>query len=286
MGPTASIYAIKARIKGVESTGKITKTMKLVSTAKLHQTQIQIARLEDFAEKCRQSMSLVLSDIDGDECPLLKAREIKKVCYVLFVGNRGLCGAYNWDVLRFMRAQLQQEQAEYFTLICGRWSGEHRQDKSLKVERCFDDIDDIPSQEQSQELSRYIQELYVSGRADKVVLVYQRRESMGQRPQAFQLLPLDENCGGKGGDCIFEPDKLSLVNTLSRMYVDNNIAKVLLQAKVSEHFARMTAMTNAIDNADELLHELNLTLNRTRQAKITTEISEVVGGANALRNGE
>ena len=150
MGPTASIYAIKARIKGVESTGKITKTMKLVSTAKLHQTQIQLARLEDFAEKCRQSMSLVLSDIDGDECPLLKAREIKKVCYVLFVGNRGLCGAYNWDVLRFLRSQLQQEQAEYFTLICGRWSGEHRQDKSLKVERCFDDIEDIPSQEQSQ----------------------------------------------------------------------------------------------------------------------------------------
>ena len=282
----ASIYAIKARIKGVESTGKITKTMKLVSTAKLHQTQILLSRLEDFAEKCRRALGLVLSDADGEECPLLKPREIKKVCYVLFVGNRGLCGAYNWDVLRYLRSLLEKEQAEYFTLICGRWSGEHREDKTLKVARCFDDIDDIPSQEQSQELSKYIQELYTGGQADKVVLVYQRREAMGQRPHSFQLLPLESKEEEKGGDCIFEPDKLSITNTLSRMYVDNNIAKILLEAKVSEHFARMTAMTNAIDNADELLHDLNLILNRTRQAKITTEISEVVGGANALRNGE
>ena len=282
----AGIYAIKARIKGVESTGKITKTMKLVSTAKLHQTQMQLGRLEDFAEKCRRSLGMVLTDIDGEDCPLLKTREIKTVCYVLFVGNRGLCGAYNWDVLRYLRSLLRREDKEYFTLICGRWSGDHRQDKSLNPDRCFDDIDDIPSLEQTRELSRYIQELYVSGRADKIVLVYQRREAMGQRPHSFQLLPMDGETGSNGGDCIFEPDKLSLVNTLSRMYVDNSLARVLLEAKVSEHFARMTAMTNAIDNADELLHELNLTLNRTRQAKITTEISEIVGGANALRNGE
>lgn len=282
----ASIYAIKARIKGVESTGKITKTMKLVSTAKLHQTQLQLSRLEGFAKKCRQSLGLVLSDIEGDECPLLKPREIKKVCYVLFVGNRGLCGAYNWDVLRYLRSLLEQEKNEFFTVICGRWSGEHREDKSLNVVRCFDNIEDVPSQARIQELSGYIQQLYLDEKADKIVLVYQCRESMGQRPETFQLLPLDKEETESGGDCIFEPDKLSLVNTLSRMYVDNSLAKVLLEAKVSEHFARMTAMTNAIDNADELLHELNLTLNRTRQAKITTEISEVVGGANALRNGE
>ena len=282
----ASIYAIKARIKGVESTGKITKTMKLVSTAKLHQTQLQLSRMEDFADKCRQSLGLVLSDIEGDECPLLKAREINKVCYVLFVGNRGLCGAYNWDVLRFLRSLLEKETGEFCTVICGRWSGEHREDKSLNVLRCFDDIEDVPSQDKVRELSEFIQQLYVDGEADKIVLVYQRRESMGQKPESYQLLPLEKEEAQAGGDCIFEPDKLSLVNTLSRMYVDNSLAKVLLEAKVSEHFARMTAMTNAIDNADELLHELSLTLNRTRQAKITTEISEVVGGANALRNGE
>ena len=227
-----------------------------------------------------------LSDIEGDECPLLKPREIKKVCYVLFVGNRGLCGAYNWDALRYLRSLLEQEKNEFFTVICGRWSGEHREDKSLNVVRCFDNIEDVPSQARIQELSGYIQQLYLDEKADKIVLVYQCRESMGQRPETFQLLPLDKEEAESGGDCIFEPDKLSLVNTLSRMYVDNSLAKVLLEAKVSEHFARMTAMTNAIDNADELLHELNLTLNRTRQAKITTEISEVVGGANALRNGE
>lgn len=282
----ANIYAIKARIKGVESTRKITRTMKLVSTSKLHQTQGQLQRLGSFADKCRQSLSLVLPGVEGEDFPLLQNREIKKVCYVLFVGNRGLCGAYNSDVLRYLKGLLRRETAEYFTVLCGRWSGEHRTDGELKVRRCFDNIDDVPQAEQGMELSEYLRELFISGGADRIVLVYQRRESLGQRPEKFQLLPLERQEDRTGGDCIFEPDKQTLVNTLSRMYVDNCLTRVLLEAKVSEHFARMTAMTNATDNADELMRELSLTLNRTRQAKITTEISEVVGGANALRNGE
>lgn len=282
----ANIYAIKARIKGVESTQKITKTMKLVSTSKLHQTQGQLYRLGAFSDRCRQALSLVLPGIDEGDCPLLDSREIKRVCYVLFVGNRGLCGSYNTDVLRYLRRIQAEEAAEYFTVLCGRWSGEHRNDKSLNVQRCFDGIGDVPQQSQTRELSEYLQQLYTSGQADKIILVYQKREALGQQPGRFQLLPLEKEADGSGGDCLFEPDKLTLVNTLSRMYVDNSLIRVLLEAKVSEHFARMTAMTNATDNAEELMRELSLTLNRTRQAKITTEISEVVGGANALRNGD
>ena len=284
----ANIYAIKARIKGVESTRKITRTMKLVSTSKLHLTQGQLYRLGSFADKCRQSLRLVLTGLEGEEdCPLLQSREVKRVCYVLFIGNRGLCGAYNTDVLRYLKSLLRQEEAEYFTLLCGRWSGEHRTDRELRVRRCFDDISDVPRPEECKALSDYLQELYLSGEADRIVLVYQRREALGQKPCRFQLLPLEQEEGeSRGGDCIFEPDRQTLVNTLSRMYVDNSLMKVLLEAKVSEHFARMTAMTNATDNAEELMRELSLSLNRTRQAKITTEISEVVGGANALRNGD
>jgi len=282
----ANIYAIKSRIKGVESTQKITRTMKLVSTSKLHQTQSQLYRLGTFADRCRQALGLVLPGIDAGDCPLLDGRECRTVCYVLFVGNRGLCGSYNTDVLRYLRQLLQEETADYFTVLCGRWGGEHRNDETLKIRRCFDDISDVPQPTQSRELSEYLQQLYAGGQADKIVLVYQHREALGQRPSRFQLLPLEQETDGKGGDCLFEPDKLTLVDTLSRMYVDNSLIQVLLEAKVSEHFARMTAMTNATDNADELMRELSLTLNRTRQAKITTEISEVVGGANALRNGE
>ena len=283
----ANIYAIKARIKGVESTQKITRTMKLVSTSKLHQTRGQLYRLGSFADQCRKSLRLVLEGAQGEDCPLLQSREIRRVCYVLFVGNRGLCGAYNTDALRYLKSLLRQEEAEYFTLLCGRWSGEHRTDRELQVRRCFDDISDVPRPEESRALSDYLQQLYLSGEADRIVLVYQRREALGQKPCSFQLLPVEQEEGeSRGGDCIFEPDRQTLVNTLSRMYVDNSLMKVLLEAKVSEHFARMTAMTNATDNAEELMRELSLSLNRTRQAKITTEISEVVGGANALRNGD
>lgn len=283
----ANIYAIKARIKGVESTRKITRTMKLVSTSKLHQTQGQLYRLGSFAEKCRQSLRLVLAGGGGEDCPLLQSREVKRVCYVLFVGNRGLCGAYNTDVLRYLKGLLAKEQAAYFTLICGRWSGEHRTDRELRVRQCFDDISDVPRAEESMALAAHLRQLYLSGEADRIVLVYQRREALGQRPCSFQLLPLEQEEGeNRGGECIFEPDRKTLVDTLSRLYVDNSVMKALLEAKVSEHFARMTAMTNAMDNAEELMKELSLSLNRTRQAKITTEIAEVVGGANALRNGE
>ena len=132
----ANIYAIKARIKGVESTRKITRTMKLVSTSKLHLTQGQLYRLGSFADKCRQSLRLVLTGLEGEEdCPLLQSREVKRVCYVLFIGNRGLCGAYNTDVLRYLKSLLRQEEAEYFTVLCGRWSGEHRTDRELRVRR-------------------------------------------------------------------------------------------------------------------------------------------------------
>lgn len=283
----ANIYAIKARIKGVESTRKITRTMKLVSTSKLHQTQGQLYRLASFAEKCRQSLSLVLAGGGGEDCPLLQSREVKRVCYVLFVGNRGLCGAYNTDALRYLKGLLAKEQAEYFTLLCGRWSGEHRTDRELQVRQCFDDISDVPRPEECRELSDYLQGLYLSGEADRIILVYQHREALGQKPGCFQLLPLEREAGeNRGGDCIFEPDRQTLVDTLSRMYVDNSLMEALLEAKISEHFARMTAMTNAMDNAEELMKELSLSLNRERQTKITTEISEVVGGAIALRNGE
>lgn len=282
----SSIYEIKARIKSVESTEKMTKTMKLVSTSKMHQTQSRLYKIEGFAEKCRQAMGMVVSDISGEECPLMAKREIQKTCYVLFVGNRGLCGAYNTDVVKYLYSLTAREEKEYCTVICGRWSGEYGQAKKLNVLRLFGDMEDVPSQEKTTELSAFLKELYISGQADRIVLVYQKRAALSQRPRQLQLLPIEATEEGAAGEFIFEPDKLSLVNTITSMYVDSTVATTLLEAKVSEHFARMTAMTNAIDNADELLHELNLTLNRTRQAKITTEISEIVGGANALRNGE
>lgn len=282
----ASIYEIKARIKSVESTEKMTKTMKLVSTSKMHQTQSGLYKMEKFAEKCRQAMGMVISDVSGEDCPLMAEREIQKTCYVLFIGNRGLCGAYNTDIVKYLYSLVSREEKEFCTVICGRWSGEYGSVKRFNVLRLFENIEDIPSQERTSELSAFLKELYISGKADRIVLVYQKRAALSQRPRQLQLLPVEAPEERSAGEFIFEPDKLSLVSTLASLYVDSTVATTLLEAKVSEHFARMTAMNNAIDNADELLHELNLTLNRTRQAKITTEISEIVGGANALRNGE
>ena len=277
----ANIYEIKSRIRGVENTSKITKSMKLVSSAKLHVTQGQLKSFAAYDDNCRRALSLVLSD-SRDGSRLLEEREIKHVCYVLMVGNRGLCGAYNQDVLHALEALLKKEQNDYFTVLCGQWSGDALSDEHLRVRRRFTNLSDTPRVEESDEIAQYLRQLFLDGEADKIVLVYQKHLVMGQQPESCQLLPVQCEKGAENMEWLFEPDRDTLVEKLCHMYVDACVRRCLLEARVSEHFARMTAMTSATDNADELLRGLTLTLNRTRQAKITTEISEIVGGANAL----
>lgn len=273
---------LKSRIKSVESTQKITKSMKLVATSKLHQCQGQLRNFSPYADNCARALSMVLGG-SGAACPLLERREgAGKVCSVLFVGNRGLCGSYNQDIVRFLQSSERKGAPGSFTVVCGRWGAELQRDPRLNVRRCFTELGDVPSVEESDVIAEYLIGLFLDGEADEVRLFFQRHSGLGQRPEMELLLPASGDSSDSGGDCIFEPDRETLLNTLSRMYVSAGVRRALLEARVSEHFARMTAMTSATDNADELLRELTLTLNRTRQAKITTEISEVVGGAKAL----
>jgi len=154
------------------------------------------------------------------------------------------------------------------------------------VKKTFDAASDTPNSAEARELAGYLRELYLGGEADKVVLVYEHYKSaLAQVPVNMQLLPVvageaDETAG----DYIFEPDAEELLDRLAQLYLDSTMLSVLLEAKTGEHTARMTAMTSATDNTDELLDELRLRLNHARQSAITTEISEIAGGAAALNN--
>ena len=278
-----NIYAIKARIKSVESTRQVTKSMKMVSTAKLRRTQYTMNRVQPFAEHCRRILECLCSGGLETEQALMQAhREIRRVCYVLIVGNRGLCGSYNSDILRYMKELAKREEKEFFTVVCGRWGEDVIAQEGLKVKRRFPELSDTPERGESDRISDYLKELYRSGQADKIVLVYQRHKGMGQEAVNEQLLPVVPMKGVKARDYIFEPDRESLLERVADLYVENVVYEALLQARTGEHFARMTAMTTATDNTDEIIRKLTQEMNTQRQAQITTQISEVIGGANAL----
>ena len=278
-----NIYAIKARIKSVESTRQVTKSMKMVSTAKLRRTQYTMNRVQPFAEHCRRILECLCSGGLETEQALMQARtEIKRVCYVLVVGNRGLCGSYNSDILRYMKELAKREEKEFFTVVCGHWGEDVIAQEGLNVKRRFPDLSDTPDRGESGRISDYLKELYRSGQADKIVLVYQRHKGMGQEAVNEQLLPVVPLKDVKARDYIFEPDRESLLERVADLYVDNVVYEALLQARTGEHFARMTAMTTATDNTDEIIRKLTQEMNTQRQAQITTQISEVIGGANAL----
>ena len=246
----ANMRAIRTRIKSVESTRQITKSMKMVAASKLRRTQDSMAALRPFAETSRRMLAHVAASASGAECPLLVPHEGERICYVLFVGNRGLCGMYNSALVKYLEELAKGKDC--FLVVSGRWGREVIAASGIPVKKTFDAASDTPDSAEARELAGYLRELYLGGEADKVVLVYEHYKS------ALAQVPVN-------------------------MYLDSTMLSVLLEAKTGEHTARMTAMTSATDNTDELLDELRLRLNHARQSAITTEISEIAGGAAALQ---
>lgn len=280
----ANLRKIRTRIKSVQSTQQITKSMKMVAASKLRRTQAAFGDLRSFAEKSGGILSRVITG-EEDNPYLTKRGEGGKLCYVLIVGNRGLCGTYNTALLRYLEEIAREDGREAFLVVAGRWGKDMIQTLGLPVRRSFE-ISDTPSSTEARTLSEYLRELYRDGEADEVVLVYQRfRSVLSQNPGSRTLLPVEPQERAAGGeDLILEPDRRTLLDTLVDMYLDNTVHAALLEARTGEHSSRMTAMTSASDNTEELIAELTLELNHARQSAITTEISEIVGGAEALMN--
>ena len=282
----ANMREIRARIKSVKSTQQITKAMKMVSAAKLRRTEGSMATVRNFAGQSQHILDELLSG-SGVGCAnrfLTPREEVRNVCYVLFVGSRGLCGIYNHAVVRYAQEVLAAETRPYSLVVCGRWGRDVIAHEGLQAERTFADMSDTPTLEDSLELADYLKEKYLTEEADEIHLIYQHYHSvLQQNPTSLQLLPAKaEVKGGSGSEYIFEPDGETVLENLMQLYLNNTVYSVLLEAKVGEQAARMTAMSTATDATTELIDDLSLQLNRVRQAAITTEIAEIVGGANAL----
>ncbi|TRZ46002.1 ATP synthase F1 subunit gamma [Robertkochia solimangrovi] len=283
----ANLKEIRSRISSVGSTMQITSAMKMVSAAKLKKAQDAITAMRPYSDKLTELLQQLSATLDGDSGSIFaEKREVNKVLIVAITSNRGLCGAFNSNIikesLRLRHEQYAGKEVSFVTV------GKKGNDILKKTENVilynngvFDDLNFENASEIAEELMKY----YVEGKFDKIVLVYNSfRNAATQIVEAEDFLPIsskeEETVTAK--DYIFEPSKEEIVKTLIPKSLKTQLFKALRDSFASEHGARMTAMHKATDNAKDLKAELTLTYNKARQAAITNEILEIVGGAEAL----
>lgn len=313
----ANLKAIRDRIKSVKNTRKITEAMRLVATAKVRRAQEQVIATRPFADRLAQVLHslqtrLKFEDVD---LPLLQQRPVEKVALLVISGDRGLCGGYNTNVIRRAEnraTELTDSNIEYTYVLVGRKAVQYFSRRERPIDSKFTELEQIPTAEEASRIADQLLSLFLSGSVDRVELVYTKFVSLvSSRPVVQTLLPLDPQgleaqddeifrlitragridvarekvaLGERSlpKDMLFEQDPVQILEALLPLYFSNQILRALQEAAASELAARMTAMNNASDNASELVKSLTLDYNKARQAAITQEILEIVGGAEAL----
>ena len=285
----ANLKEIRSRITSVGSTMQITSAMKMVSAAKLKRAQDAIIQMRPYANKLTELLENLSASLDSsDGGAYAQNREIKNVLLVTVTSNRGLCGGFNAYILKKAKSLINEEysNANVSILSIGKKSSEHFQKNGFNVISSHDDLFGDLTFENVAEVAEDIMNHFVARDYDKVVLVYnQFKNAATQIIMAENFLPVQaaENEGAVVGDYLFEPTKQEIVEQLIPKSLKTQLFKAVLDSHAAEHGARMTAMHKATDNASELRKELTLTYNKARQAAITAEILEIVGGAEALK---
>ena len=284
----ANLKEIRNRITSVSSTMQITSAMKMVSAAKLKKAQDAITAMRPYAEKLTELLQNLSSTLDGDTGgEYTKQRDIKKVLVIAVTSNRGLCGAFNTNVIKEVKSRAELYAGKQVDVFAIGKKGNDVLKKTLTIadnqSGVFDDLtfDNVAA------IAESLTAKFISGEYDKIELVYnQFKNAATQIIQTEQFLPLAPIVSAKvstAGDYIFEPSKEEIVLTLIPKSLKTQLYKAIRDSFASEHGARMTAMHKATDNATELRDQLKLTYNKARQAAITNEILEIVGGAEALK---
>lgn len=289
----ASLKEVRIRIGSVNSTKQITSAMKMVSAAKLRRAQDAITRMRPYAEKLTEILGNVSASLDASESKFGVQREVKRVLLVAISSNRGLAGAFNSQVSRSVKRLIADHAgAEVKVLAIGKKSSDAWKRTNWHATELPDNLAGVYdglSFEKAAPIAQAIMDKYAAGTYDKVVLVYNRFKNAGTQvlteEQFLPVLPKarSEEAHQTKADHIMEPDRATIVQEIVPKSLKIQLYKALLDSHAAEHGARMTAMHKATDNADSLLKDLKLTYNKARQASITNEILEIVGGAEALK---
>lgn len=285
----ANLKEIRNRIVSIGSTMKITSAMKMVSAAKLKKAQDAITNMRPYANKLTELLQNLSATLDGDAGSVFaEKREVKKVLLVVITSNRGLCGAFNSNIVKetLHVAKEKYNNASITVFTIGK-KGHDSLVKTNEVLANHNEIFDDLSFDNAANIAQEIMDAYTEGKFDKIDLVYnQFKNAANQIPTHEAFLPIESEATEtvNNTDYIFEPSKVMIVETLIPKSLKMQLYKALRDSYAAEHGARMTAMHKATDNAGEMKEELTLTYNKARQAAITGEILEIVGGAEALNN--
>jgi F-type H+-transporting ATPase subunit gamma len=287
-----SLKAVRTRIASVKSTQKITGAMKMVAAAKLRRAQDAIIAARPYANGMTDIMAGVAARVGGDAHPLLTKREPKRIALLVITSDRGLCGGFNANVCRAaQRYALEKkdtgEASEVHFEVVGRKGRDYMKRRKMNVTRDLPGAAGDSAIDRAKELAASLIDDFIAGRVDAVLLVYnQFRSIASQKVTVEPLLPVAASpvaTDGSQTDFLYEPGQAEILDWILPLYVETQIHRALLESVASEFGARMTAMENATKNASEMIGKLTLQYNRARQAAITKELMEIVGGAEALK---
>jgi len=295
---------LRGRIRTVQATKKITRAMELIAASRIVKAQQRVAAAVPYSDQITEVVKDLAAAGGSTESPLLAGREtVKNVAYVVITADRGLCGGYNAGVQRAAEGEIKADVLQgrdYSVIAVGRKAESYFRFRGYKIKAQFAGFSDAPSYANAKEIGQHVIDLFVNGEVDRVELVYTRFISAGsqevvQRP----LVPLERETVAAGdgrpagadgavakADFEYEPDTTTILDSLLPKYIEARIYAALLNAAASEHAFRQRAMKSATDNAEELIKNLSRIMNRARQDSITTEIMEIVSGAEALAGGD
>ena len=284
----ANLKEIRNRISSVSSTMQITSAMKMVSAAKLKKAQDAITAMRPYAEKLTELLQNVSATLDGDAGGEFTAqREVNNVLIVVITSNRGLAGAFNTNVIKQAKELADSYAGKQVDIFAIGKKGNDIFKKTANVIENRSEVFDQLTFENVADIAQLLTDKFTSGDYDKIELVYNQFKNAAtqivQVEQFLPLAPIKSDVPVSTGDYIFEPSKEEIVLTLIPKSLKTQLYKAIRDSFASEHGARMTAMHKATDNATELRNQLKLTYNKARQAAITNEILEIVGGAEALK---
>lgn len=298
-----SLKDIRLRIKSVETTRQTTKAMKMVSASKLRRAQDAIMNLRPYADKLQNMMSNIMQGSEGEiASPYAVVREPKKVLHVVITSNRGLCGAFNSAINRMAQQTMEDEYGRYLregntkVITIGKKAYEHFSRRNFPLIGENHDVFSKLNFDTVNEVAEIVMQGYIDGEWDRVLLYYNKFKNVATQIRTVEhFLPVsvqtNESAIHKTAspqkviDFIYEPQKEQILTELIPKILKVQFYRAVLESNVSEHGARMLAMDNATENANELIRELKLSFNKARQAAITKEILEIVGGAEALSGG-
>ena len=284
-----TLRAMRARIRAAKNIQQITRAMKLVSAARLRRAQDRVLAARPYAQRMHEVLQELGRAGELPDHPLLQKREPRTVGFVLATSDRGLCGAYNMNLIRTLQNAIRDMglTPEQVKLICvGRRGYQFFSKRGYPIAIHRSMPTSGAGLDDARVVADAVQQMFVSGEVDRVYLIYsQFINPVTQRPTVLPLLPIEPPAGDERThyDFVFEPSAEELLARLLPRYLLTQVLQALLEASASEHGARMTAMSMASDNAGKMIQELTLTMNRLRQAVITKEIAEVVSGAEALK---